>query len=170
MLIPSRLKPIFRTSGLTALPILSIALALCAWAGLAGCKTVEIDAPPKDSTLTTADSATLRVTNKIEQDPDSITLLLFSGTTVDIANAAPIKTLNGVAYKATSVMRVPAGTWKLGYRNHAGVLFDMTDANAAAQEWLKAIFVKNADYSLIIASDGNRTTWDPTFITDPVIQ
>ncbi|MDB5051492.1 MAG: hypothetical protein JWO30_4563 [Fibrobacteres bacterium] len=149
---------------------LAAALALCVCAGLSGCKTVEIDAPPVDTTHVTLDSATLRVTNKIDQDPDSITMILFPGNSVDISNANRVKTLGGVAHGATKVMKVPAGSWKLAYEDHAGVLVPMFDINDPAQDWLKSIFVKNGDYSLILTSDASFTKWDPTFATDPPIQ
>ncbi|HKP97597.1 MAG TPA: hypothetical protein VJ385_17775 [Fibrobacteria bacterium] len=146
-------------------------LALSIWAGLSGCKPVDIDEPAKDSTSVTADSAILRVSNKINQDPDSITILLFSGNAVDIVNANVVKRLGGVPYGATNRrMTVPAGTWKLAYEDNSGVLIPMSDVNSAAQDWLKSIFVKDGDYSLILSSDGNRTVWNPTFRTDPAIE
>jgi hypothetical protein len=46
----------------------------------------------------------------------------------------------------------------------------MTDKNSGGGEWLKAIFVKSARYSLILKTDGNEDVWVPTFKTDPAIQ
>jgi hypothetical protein len=42
--------------------------------------------------------------------------------------------------------------------------------NDGGAEWLKAIFVKNTRYALILATDGNDNVWVPTFETDPEMQ
>jgi hypothetical protein len=144
------------------------AFALIAWAGLSGCKTVDIDPPDKDTVST--DSATIRVTNQIKLDPDSLTFFLFRADAVDFSNAADAKRLGGVDTGATVPFKVPAGSWKLAYEDKSGDLVPMRDENSGGLEWLRAIFVKNAEYSLIISTDGNRNAWHPTFKTEPAMQ
>ena len=61
------------------------------------------------------------MTNHIKQDPDSITILLFAGNAVDIVNANPVKRLKKIAFDSTLDMKVPVGTWKLAYEDHAKV-------------------------------------------------
>lgn len=147
---------------LTALPLLG---------GLAGCKSVDLGTTPgTDTTVVTADSAVIRVSNHLEQDPDSLTLLLYAPDAVDWTNTGYIKRLGGVPEGGTVDIKVPAGTWKLAYAKSGGILVPMQDVNAGAQEWLKAIFVKNGKYALILKTDVNETLWVPSFETDPEIE
>lgn len=145
------------------------ALSLMVWAGLSGCKTVDIEAPLKDSTSTT-DSATIRISNRIELDPDSLTFFLFRADAVDFTNATNARRLGGVDTGSTGIFRVPVGSWKLAYKDKAQMLTPMRDENSGGLEWLRSIFVKNGDYSLIISTDGNRNVWLPTFKTDPAME
>lgn len=146
-----------------------VALSFIGWAGLSGCKTVDIDAPLKDSTSFT-DSATIRISNRIKLNPDSLTFFLFRADAVDFTNATSAKRLGGVDTGSTGVFRVPVSSWKLAYEDKAKVLTPMRDENSGGLEWLRSIFEKNGDYSLIISTDGNRNVWQPTFKTEPPIE
>jgi hypothetical protein len=134
-------------------------------AGLSGCKTVDIESSPIDTTAK-GDSATLKVTNHIEQDPGTITLVLFPGNSIDIINANRTKDLGTVGEGASKTFKVPAGSWKLAYAKEAGDLHAMIDESDGAQEWVKCIFAKNGSYTLELATDGNFTVWIPTFATE----
>ena len=161
--LPVRFRPL-----LAAAVFAGLCLALVPGV-LSGCKTVDIS-EPMDTTKTDTGTATLRISNNIAQDPDSLTFYRFVANAVDYTNAAKAVKIGGVAINKTGVFTVPSGTWKLAYADRAGTLSPMKDENSGGQEWLKAIFTKNGDYSLIVSSDGNRTTWDPTFKTDPAIK
>ena len=75
-----------------------------------------------------------------------------------------------MAEGGTADMKVPAGTWKLAYEKGGGILVPMEDVNAGADEWLKAIFVKDGRYALILKTEVNKTVWVPSFETDPAIE
>jgi hypothetical protein len=156
------------TSALLA--IVTAAAGIGGLTGLSGCKAVDLTTPTDTTAQTTGDSARINVTNNITIDPDSLILLLYSGNAVDVTNGALIKVLGGVGVGRTLVVKVPAGTWKLAYRDLAGNITPMTDVNDGGAEWLKAIFVKNTQYALILATDGNDNVWVPTFETDPEMQ
>lgn len=137
--------------------------------GVSACKTVDLS--DADSTATPADSAgtaTLRITNKIDVDPDSLTFFLFPGNSTDFTTAANARRIGGVGTGATGVFTVPSGTWKVAYENGAHVLTAMRAVQT--DEWVKSILAKNGDYSLIVSSDNQNTVWDPTFTTDPSLK
>ena len=46
----------------------------------------------------------------------------------------------------------------------------MEDVNAGSDEWLKAIFVKDRKYALILRTEVNQTVWVPSFETIPEIE
>jgi hypothetical protein len=158
------LRPLFPLGLLAALA------ASTGLASLSGCKSVDLAGGPVDSTGQTADSAQVAITNNIEQDPDTLTFLLYPGNAVDFTNAATPKTLGAVPFKGTRRFRVPAGAWKLAYKDRAGNLTPMYDVNDPEQTWLKSLFVKNGDYALILKTDLDQTVWVPSFKTDPPMQ
>lgn len=146
-------------------------LAIAAFAilsGLSACKTVDLSGtgPTLDSTLT--GTATLRITNNLDVDPDSLSFFLFPGTATDFTTAADARLIGGVGIGATGVFTVPAGTWKLAYENGAHVLTAMRAEQT--DEWVKSILAKNGDYSLILTSDNQNTIWDASFTTDPPLK
>jgi len=150
----------------------SLALAFAAVfsvsGGLSACKTVDLSdvatTPPTDSTGT----ATLRITNKIDVDADSLTFYLYPGNSTDFTTAANARLIGGVGTGATGVFTVPSGSWKMAYENGAHVLTAMRAVQT--DEWVKSIFEKKGDYSLIVTSDNQNTVWDPTFTTDPSLK
>ncbi|MBW8889367.1 MAG: hypothetical protein JF616_16550 [Fibrobacteres bacterium] len=154
-------RPLFR-SAIAFAPLAIFAV----FGGLTACKPVDLSdvnttPTPKDSAAT----ATLRITNKIDVDADSLVFLLFPGASTDFTTAANSQVIGGVGIGATGTFKVPAGTWKLAYENGAQ---EITALRAGgADEWVKAIFEKDGDYSLILTSDTHTIYWDPTFKTDP---
>jgi hypothetical protein len=146
------------------------AISLVFLAGLGGCKTVDLEGagPGPDTTDTLQGTAKLRITHKIDLEPDDLEFFLFPGDTPDFSNAANAKDIGSVAPSGTGVFTVPAGTWKLAFTNSTGVLTPMRDVET--DEWVKAILEKDGDYSLILKSDGQDIQWDPTFETDPALQ
>jgi hypothetical protein len=161
-----------RTGLSRSVPFLGLLAAVWALSGplsLSGCKAVDLGGPAVDTANAASDSAVIQVTNNISEDPDSITLLLFPSSTVEVTNASLSKRLGTVAYGGTRSVKVPTGTWKLAYQDKAGNRFAMRDEQSGGLEWLKAIFEKNGSYALILSSDGNLTIWDPTFTTNPPI-
>jgi hypothetical protein len=153
-----------------ALGALVVLAVIQAFSGLSGCKAVDTGVTGTDTTKVAADSAIIRVTNAIAQDPDSLTLLLFSSNAVDWNNANYIRRLGGVAEGQTADITVPAGTWKLAYIKVGGILVPMQDVNSGSLEWLKSIFEKDKRYALILKTEVNETVWVPTFATDPAIE
>jgi hypothetical protein len=154
----------------TGLWLIPAALAFTCWTGLTGCKSVDIENAAADtSTAAASDSANLRVTNKIDIDPGTLSLILFPGKSVDIVNANRTKKLGEIPFGATKTLRVPAGTWKLAYENRAGALRAMVNEESATQDWVKAIFIKDMEYALILTTDGNDVVWQPSFTTDPAL-
>lgn len=144
----------------------SAVLAMLLCGGLSACKTVDlsdanVNPTPTDSTGT----ATLRITNKIDVDPDSLVFLLFPGNSTDFTTAANPRIIGGVGIGATGVFTVPAGTWKLAYENGAHVITAMR--TVSSDEWVKSMLEKGGDYSLILTSDTQNIYWNPTFKTDP---
>lgn len=144
----------------------SALFGLTAWLALSSCKPVEIDAPIEDP-VGTSDSANLTITNDVEQDPQTLTFYLFNGNAVDVTNAAKTKRLGPVPSGNSVTVKVPAGTWKLGYETEAGVLIALEDYEALDPVWYKAVFTKDETYTLFLGTDGNRTVWDPSFPTIP---
>jgi hypothetical protein len=147
---------------------LSAAVAFAALGGLSACKTVDLSNPAQDTTSAAAGTATLRITNNVSVDPDSLLFYLFPGTSSDFANAANARLIGGVGVGGTGVFTVPAGTWKLAFANQAHVMTAMRAVET--DEWVKAILGKNGDYSLILTSDNQEVRWDPTFPTDPALK
>jgi hypothetical protein len=135
-------------------------------AGISGCKPLEADAVPADTTAMSG-TASLRITNNISDDPDSLVFFLFPGTATNFINAANARKVGGVDENATSEYTVPAGTWKLAYENSAGVLTAMRDLSS--DEWVKSVFKKDGAYSLILANEGKDIKWNPSFQTIPDI-
>lgn len=136
---------------------------------MTACEPVEIGDPGKDSTSdTTTGTSVLRITNNVTEDPDSLTFFLFQGNSTDFTNANKARRVGGVAVGGTGRFTVPAGTWKLAYENSARVLTAMRDLDS--EEWVKAIFDKGGDYSLILTSEIKNTKWVPSFTTDPVMR
>lgn len=167
---PAHLQPALHPwLSLGAIGMAAVLTALAGLGGLSGCKAVDLSSPP-DTTSHTADSAQISVTNDISSDPDSLILLLYSENAVDVSNGSLIKALGGIGVGRTLDVKVPVGKWKLAYRNLTGIITPMTDKNSGGAEWLKAIFVKNARYSLILKTDGAENVWVPTFKTDPEMQ
>jgi hypothetical protein len=143
---------------------------LLAGAFLTSCEPVDISGPaPIDTTDTAAGFATLRVSNRLDVDPTTVTILLFSGNAVDFSNAANAKKLGSVAPDSTVSFRAPAGAWKLAYTDPAGTLTPMEDVASGGSEWLKSVFKKNGDYSIILNSDTRGTVWVPNYTTIPAI-
>ena len=159
------------------LPILKVLAwgsfaALClafSLTGMSACTPVEIDAVAKDS-VDTAKTGTsvLRITNNITEDPDSLVFFLFAGNATDFSNANKAYRIGGVGVNGTGRFNVPAGTWKLAYENSSKALTAMRDLDS--EEWVKALFKKGEDYSLILTSEIKNTKWVPTFTTDPVMR
>lgn len=156
--------------------IRALALAVCGCLCLAfsltsmtACEPVDIDDPGKDSaTDTTTGTSVLRITNSISEDPDSLTFFLFPGNSTDFSNANKARKVGGVAVNGTGRFTVPAGTWKLAYENSARALTAMRDLDS--EEWVKCLFAKDGDYSLILTSEIKNTKWVPSFPTDPVMR
>ena len=167
--LPSR-KAKRSLQSLVAICVVSALAAIQSLGGLTSCKSIDPGVTGSDTSKVTADSAVIRVTNDISQDPDSLTLLLFSPNAVDWNNTNAIKRLGGVAEGGTADIKVPAGTWKLAYEKGGGILVPMEDIYAGAGEWLKSIFVKNGKYALILKTDVNETVWVPSFETLPPIE
>jgi hypothetical protein len=164
-------KHAFRNvSAVYSLAAISLFAGFQALGGLTGCKSVDTGVTGTDTTQVTADSAVIQVTNHIEQDPDSLTLLLFSPNAVDWTNTGYIKRLGGVPEGGTADIKVPAGTWKLAYEKSGGIRVGMEDVNAGSDEWLKAVFVKDRRYALILKTEVNQTVWVPNFETVPEIE
>jgi hypothetical protein len=163
-------RPSFSLGAMALSAGFMVLMALTGTGGLSGCKAVDLTTPTDTSSQVAADSATISVTNNIAIDPDSLILLLYSQNAFDVTNGALVKTLGGIGVGKTLEVKVPAGPWKLAYRNLAGNITPMTDVNDGAAQWLKAIFVKNMRYSLILATDGRDNVWIPTFETDPEMQ
>lgn len=137
--------------------------------GMTACEPVEIDPVGTDTTDTAATgTATLRITNNISEDPDSLVFYLFPGNATEISTATKTRVVGGVAVNGTGVFKVPAGTWKLGYENRSRALEPMRDQDT--QEWVKSIFAKGGDYSLILTNEAQFIKWNPTFPTDPEIR
>ena len=128
----------FRAACLAAFASAAIGLS-----GLSGCKTVDLGSAPSDSTDTARGTAVLRITNKIEQDPDSLVFFQFPGNATDFSNAAGARRIGGVDTGATMAFTVPAGTWKLAYANRAGVVTPMRDLGS--DDWLKALLAKGGE-------------------------
>lgn len=147
----------------------TVGLAACAWLGLSACKPVEIADPGTDSTVA-VDSATVTIFNHIEQDPQAIVFYLFNGNAFDIVNANKVKRLGEIEEGQAKAVKVPVGTWKLAYETEAGVLIALESYDAEEVVWVKAVFEKDRDYALILATDGNRTVWSPTFATIPELE
>lgn len=144
------------------------ALAFAVVGGLSACKTVDVSGTGPNTDSTSAGTATLRITNNIDVDPDSLSFFLFPGTATDFTTAANARLIGGVGTGATGIFTVPAGTWKLAYENGAHVLTAMRAVQT--DEWVKSIFAKNGDYSLILTSDNQNTVWDASFTTDPPLK
>jgi hypothetical protein len=121
--------------------------------------------------IDTSDSglATLRISNRISQDPGPLTFYLYPKNSVDFVNATNGRLLGKVEAGLTETFKVPAGSWKIAYQDQAKALFQMVDAASGGQEWLRSEFKKDGDYSLILNSDGNRTIWVPSYPTIPPI-
>lgn len=145
-----------------AFAILWISLSL---AGLTGCKPVEIDDPPADTTETVSGTAKLRITNTLSEDPDSLVFFLFPGNSIDFSNANKAQKVGGVGENGTGVFDVPAGNWKLAFENSAGSLTAMRDLDTG--DWVKSILPKDGDFSLILTNEGSDIKWNPSFATDP---
>lgn len=157
-----------RSSRFRAALLAACASAAIGLSGLSGCKTVDLGPSPSDSANASAGTAVLRISNKLDQDPDSLVFYMFPGNATDFSNAAGARKVGGVDTGATGVFTVPAGTWKLAYSNRAGVVTPMRDVGS--DDWLKAILAKGGDYSLILSTEGQDTKWVPTFETDPPMQ
>ncbi len=120
---------------------------------------------PTDSTV--VGTATLHLSNRIEQEPGPVTCYLFPKGSIDFANAVGGILVGKVEAGASKTFKVEAGSWKLAYRDGAGTLFPMIDEASGNQEWLRSDFTKGGDYSVILISDGNRTVWVPDYTTVP---
>ncbi|MEO6095054.1 MAG: hypothetical protein ABIW76_05050 [Fibrobacteria bacterium] len=168
--LQSELRPIPALGVIAKLATLAILTALAGSGGLSGCKAVDLTNPTDTTKQVTGDSALISVTNDISIDADSLILLLYSENAVDVSNGALVKVLGGIGVGKTLDVKVPAGSWKLAYRDLAGNLTPMTDVNDGGAEWLKAIFVKNAKYALILVTDGNDNIWVPSFETKPAMK
>jgi hypothetical protein len=142
--------------------------AFAVLSGLSACKTVDTSGIGPSPDSTSAGTATLRITNNLDVDPDSLRFFLFPGTATDFTTAANARLIGGVGMGATGVFTVPSGTWKLAYENGAHVLTAMRAEQT--DEWVKSILAKDGDYSLILTSDNQNTIWDASFTTDPPLK
>lgn len=162
------MKPVIRVRrSKLALSLACCALSLASLGGISSCKPVDLsDVNQQDTTKVSADSVSLRITNKIDIDPDSLVFYLYSAT-AEAANSLNGKKIGGVGYGKTATFRLPVGTWKLAYENGAKVMHYMQSTQS--DEWIKSIFEKDGDYSLILQDDGDIIYWDVSFKTDPAI-
>ena len=150
-----------------ALCLAGCALGLASMSALSSCKTVDLSDVNQDTTThVAADSVSLRITNKIDIDPDSLVFYLYSAT-AEAANSLNGIKFGGVAYGKTATFKLPVGTWKLAYENGAKVMHYMQSTQS--DEWIKSIFEKGGDYTLILQDDGDIIYWDVSFKTDPSI-
>jgi len=98
-------------------PKLVLALASCALflaflGTLSSCKTVDLSGANTDTTQVVADSVSLRITNKVDIDPDSLVFYLYPKT-ADVTNSLNGSKIGGVGYGKTATFKLPVGTWKM---------------------------------------------------------
>ncbi len=136
---------------------------------LVGCEPPEIGTGTTQVDSSNTGNATLRISNRIVQNPSRLTFFLFNKDAVDIVNATAVKRIGEVDTGATVVFQVPAGDWKIAYEDKLKALFPMKDEGSGGQEWLKSTFNKDGDYALILNSDANRTLWVPNYTTTPAM-
>lgn len=150
---------------------LALLLVTSLWVGtlLPACTPPEMseDAPP--DSITTAGTASLQISNQIQQDPGTLTFYLYPGSSLDWSNANNAIRIDSVKFNTTKSFQVPAGNWKIAYLNRTKVVYPMIDESSGSQEWLRSDFKKNELYSLILKTDGNRTVWVPSYVTVPPI-
>ncbi|MDB5102370.1 MAG: hypothetical protein JWP91_59 [Fibrobacteres bacterium] len=172
LIMKKPLRPFVFRRSLSALRIVSVAIACSGFAALSvlsGCKSIDLG-DATDTTQVIKDSAEVSVTNNITQDPQTITVFLFPPNALEFTNTSNGIRLGTVDTGATVFLKVPAGTWKLGYEDKAGNRVPMRDENSGGLEWLRAVFAKDGRYALILTTDGNRTLWTPNFETIPAIR
>ena len=135
-----------------------LALAACLWA--VGCEPIEIDKPGTGG-VDSAGTATLVVTNSISNNPGMILLGIYRPEAPSAAqNPPPVKILGPVPESATVIFKVPAGVWKLAYRDTDSLsLRPMTDENGEELIWPKAIFKKDTIYAAQIFTEDKRNIW-----------
>ena len=141
------------------------------WIGtmLPACTPPEMsDGAPADSIPTTG-TASLQISNQIQQDAGTLTFYLYPGSSLDWSNANNAIRIDSVQFNAARSFQVPAGNWKIAYLNRTKVVYPMIDESSGSQEWLRSDFKKNGIYSLILKTDGSRTLWVPSYVTVPPI-
>jgi len=159
--------PLLRVSrSKSALFLAGCAVTLASLSSVTSCKPVDLGGLEDQDTTThiQADSVSLRITNKVTIDPDSLVFYLYSPT-AEAANALNGRKIGGVGYGKTATFKLPVGTWKMAYENGAKVLHYMQSTQS--DEWIKSILEKGGDYSLILQDDGNIIYWEVSFKTDP---
>jgi hypothetical protein len=150
-----------------ALSLAGCALSVASLGAISSCKTVDLSGAEQDTThVQAADSVSLRITNKLGIDPDSLVFYLYPPT-AEVTNSLNGRKVGGVAYGKTASFKLPVGTWKMAYENGAKVMHFMQSTQS--DEWIKSILEKGGDYSLIIQDDGNIIYWEVSFKTDPAI-
>ena len=148
------------------LPLACSTLMMASLGGVSSCKPVDVSGADQDTTRVVADSVSLRITNKVSLDPDSLVFFLYPAT-AEAANSLNGRKIGGVGYLKTATFKLPVGTWKLAYENGAKVMHYMQSTQS--DDWIKAILEKGGDYSLILEDDGNIIYWNVSFKTDPAI-
>ena len=58
---------------------------------------------------------------------------------------------------------IPAGLWKLAYTDETDRQYFLRDEDELDPVWFKCEFEKDKTYTLLMATDGNRTVWSPSF-------
>lgn len=154
-------------------PILGLA-AFCFLSGLilSSCKNggfSDAATGPKDTTTVVTGFATLRITNRVKEDPSVLTFFLYPFNAVDYANAVNAQSLGDVATDSTRSFQVPAGKWKIASQNKASVLVPMEDEASGGGEWLQSVFAKDGIYTLILGSNAGRIVWTPSYTTIPAM-
>jgi len=124
---------------------------------------------PKDTTVVTAGFATLRISNKVTQDPSLLTFYLYPPNAVDWSNAVNAKKLGEVATDSTRTFQVPSGNWKVACQNKSNVLEPMEDVASGGGEWLQSVLDKDGVYALILTSNADRIVWTPSYKTVPAM-
>lgn len=150
-----------KTRAASALLFLGLALALPPGM-LAGCETVQLGDPPKDTTGTESGTATIAFTNRRETDAGVLTFILYAARTELLASPVPQQILGKVGVLQTVTFSVPAGKWKLGYEDNEGLFHNMpVDAyEGSSQDWPVVVLSKDKSYQIVLETDqGGHTVW-----------
>jgi hypothetical protein len=112
--------------------------------------------PAKDTSEVKNGYASLTITNAFTQDPGDFEFNLYAPNATLVDNSTPVQKLGEVREGQSITVKIPKGTWKLGYvvESLAEPVRDLANTGV---EWPKLAFADSGKYTLLMYTNEDES-------------